>query len=140
MDDNRALDGLALRDAYLEETGMDEVRAIGDESECSVLEMLVALASRMDFALYEPDSGERSINWFWMFIRNLRLATYDCDDPDKERKRHLNNLLINKFLKRHYLSNGVGGLFPLRHPKKNQAKVEVWYQMMAYVEENYSIS
>lgn len=140
MDDNRALDGLALREEYIEEAGMDEHRAASDEGECSVLEMLIALASRMDFALYEPDIGTRFTSWFWVFIRNLRLATYDCDDRDKERKHHFNKLLINKFLRRRYLPNGLGGIFPLIHPKENQTEVEVWYQMMAYLDENYSIS
>lgn len=140
IDDNRALDGLMLRLEYLEEMNLDEHRAISDENKCSMLEMLVALAGRMDYILYEPVHGERIINWFWMFIKNLKLATYNCDDFEIRRKRIGNKIRINKFLRRNYHPDGTGGLFPLKYPFKDQTEVEIWYQMMYYLDENYSIS
>jgi hypothetical protein len=33
--------------------------------------------------------------------------------------------------------NGTGGLFPLKMPKVNQRRVEIWYQMSAFIEENF---
>ena len=33
--------------------------------------------------------------------------------------------------------NGTGGLFPLKRPRVNQRRVEVWYQMSEYLMENY---
>ena len=42
-------------------------------------------------------------------------------------------------LAREYSDNGHGGLFPLKNPKKDQRKVEIWYQMTEYINENYPI-
>jgi hypothetical protein len=39
--------------------------------------------------------------------------------------------------KREYFPSGKGGLFPLENPREDQTKVEIWYQMHAYVMENY---
>jgi len=38
---------------------------------------------------------------------------------------------------RRYSKTGKGGLFPLKHPKKDQTEVEIWYQMQQYVMENF---
>jgi hypothetical protein len=38
--------------------------------------------------------------------------------------------------RRLYTTSGYGGLFPLEEPKEDQRKVEIWYQMMAYLGEN----
>ena len=44
--------------------------------------------------------------------------------------------ILNKFIDRTYRASGYGGLFPLRHSKEDQRKVEIWYQMAAYLIEN----
>ena len=33
--------------------------------------------------------------------------------------------------------DGFGGLFPLKHAKKDQRKVEIWYQLQNWLMENY---
>ena len=38
---------------------------------------------------------------------------------------------------RTYDSNGYGGLFPLRNPREDQRKVELWYQLNAYLLEQF---
>ena len=46
---------------------------------------------------------------------------------------------VECLLERRYLEDGDGGLFPLKCPRKDQRRVEIWYQMSAWVIENYPI-
>jgi hypothetical protein len=71
--------------------------------------------------------------WFGIFFENLGLTQYRRlqrrDIPAVED-------ILNTFLWRTYDPTGVGGLFPLREPKHDQRKEELWYQLSAYLEEN----
>ena len=75
-DDNRAADGLTLRQAFVDQTGC----YIPDGEympECSVLEMMIALAQRIEFDnLHDPDLGDRTSEWFWLMFHNLGLDLY----------------------------------------------------------------
>lgn len=122
-DDNRALDGLNYRETYFRQTGIEP--PLGD---CTVLEVLIGIAERMSYLLYDPDlENEDQVHiWFWYLIENLGLTPYDTyGNEDK----------INIWLERKYDSDGTGGLFPLKYSKEDQRKVEIWYQMQAYVNE-----
>ena len=67
-DDNRALDGVKLRDKY----GFPKV-----DVPCNLFEMLVALAIRCDEdILYNPEYGDRSKDWFWMMMTNIGLNKF----------------------------------------------------------------
>ena len=133
MDANRAADGLALRDRFADEYGglrYEDIR----HDECSVLEMLIALACRMeDDIMHDPALGDRSPEWFWIMISNLRLDGMDDEHFEEENVENI----LNVFLNRTYFMNGSGGLFPLKIPKVNQRRVEIWYQMSAFMEENF---
>lgn len=133
MDANRAADGLALRDRYAHEYAdlrYDEIR----HDECSVLEMMIALACRMeDDIMHDPELGDRSPEWFWMMITNLRLDRMDDEHYDEKNVENIINVMVG----RSYFMNGTGGLFPLKMPKVNQRRVEIWYQMSAFIEENF---
>jgi hypothetical protein len=133
MDANRAADGLALRDRYAHEyvdLRYDDIR----HDECSVLEMMIALACRMeDDIMHDPELGDRSPEWFWMVITNLRLDRMDDEHYDEKNVENIINVMVG----RSYFMNGTGGLFPLKMPKVNQRRVEIWYQMSAFIEENF---
>lgn len=126
-DDNRAEDGKCLRDEFMNTMGIDEVPTDWYELDCSVLEMLIALAGRVSF-----ESHGTPGDWFWKFMNNLELNQYNdlvyCDSVEREISHS-----IGRFLEREYERNGEGGLFPLQHPKRDQRKVELWYQMSAYL-------
>lgn len=129
-DDNRQLDGLELRNEFLE----DIQYRIGEDDEewasagCSVLELLVGLSRR----LADLDGGEPRI-WFWRMMRNLGLdqlddqIPYDWEDVDE---------ILSTFIYRTYEPDGSGGLFPLQNPREDQRKVEIWYQLNAYLLEH----
>lgn len=123
-DDNRALDGLRFREIYLTETHREP--PVGN---CTVLEVLIGIAERMSYVLYDPDleSEDQIYIWFWQLIENLHL------DPKDDYYR--NEEKINTWLERRYAYNGHGGLFPLKDPIDDQREVEIWYQMQAYLNE-----
>ena len=89
--------------------------------------MMVALADRMVYNC--SDSIDRSEAFLIMF-KNL-FSGIDENDVEKLLER------VKKFLNREYDKDGTFGLFPLKNPKKDQRKVEIWYQMMAYIIENF---
>ncbi|HOA03649.1 MAG TPA: hypothetical protein PKI27_15170 [Dermatophilaceae bacterium] len=125
-DDNRAEDGRELRYEFIEETGIahldDEWLALN----CSMLEMLIALSRRLAF---EADGQARA--WFWHLLHNLEIDNYtDAVAPFPERR--INNVL-DTVIWRTYREDGRGGLFPLKRAHENQKKVEIWYQLAAYL-------
>lgn len=126
-DDNRAEDGKELRYEFISSWNVKDVDSYWLNLGCSVLEMLIALARRASF-----DSDEDTIEWFWRFLVNLDLYRFNdavIDDADLE---YIEDV-VNRFLFRNYTRKGVGGLFPLMHPPKDQRKVELWYQLSSYL-------
>ena len=138
-DENRALDGLDLRDQFIESEWYNQRDEI--EGECTVFEMLVALAQRMDFettGAYDENSmgSDRTAYWFWEMTDNLGLTAYDDDSyVDLDGTTYVEQI-IDEFVNREYDYDGTGGIFPLKHAEKDQRNVEIWYQMSAYLYEN----
>jgi hypothetical protein len=125
-DDNRAEDGRDLRHEFLEEKGISEVDPQWMGLGCSMLEMMIGLARRLSF---EAEGEPRA--WFWRLVRNLGLI--DTNDTNTNTKEV--NEIIKRVVDRTYQHNGHGGLFPLRFAVRDQRKVEIWYQLSAYLEE-----
>ncbi len=126
-DDNRAQDGVDLRQEFFAESrvGRDESWEV---LECDVLELLVGLSRRLSFI-----TGETRETWFWIMIENLGLYQYnDSVDIPVETVRDV----LERLVCRTYDDDGNGGLFPLRNPTVDQRKVELWYQMSEYIAEH----
>jgi len=136
-DDNRIGDGKDLRTKYCSENHIlptDEIYEAG----ASVLEVLIGLADRMDDQLYEPFVDSRSSVWFWEFISNLGLAGFKDDMWYGKRSEGVTLEVLETWMDRKYDKSGIGGIFPLLEPNQSdQRKVELWYQLMAYLDENY---
>lgn len=124
LDANRARDGLDVRAIYLDH----------DHSPCSWLEMLIGLAQRMSFI----QGGEVSY-WFWELIQNLGLDRMRDSKLRRGygRQSYLVKNKLQRIEDRTFDFDGSGGIFPLQHPKEDQRNVEIWYQMHAWLEENY---
>lgn len=126
QDVNRARDGLDLRREFS--------YSYYDDSPCSVLEVMVALANRIEIdILSEPDLGNRAPEWFWEMIYSLDLhdmtnANYNDDYVD---------FIIFRFLNREYDSNGRGGLFTVDHPRVDMRRIEIWYQMQNWLNNEF---
>lgn len=135
-DEFRAKDGMELRLDYMEENGLtntaDYIFTEYKDTECSVLEMMIALAEY--FSKDVVGSSYRSTaQWFWMMIKNLGLLDMtDYNYSPTLVKRH-----IDTFIDRTYSRNGEGGMFPLRNPSRDQRTVEIWYQLSEWFKENF---
>ena len=132
-DDNRAEEGLALRERIFEEYGLNDQYAWGP---CSVLEMMIALSERMEALLSNPQLDIPTLFWEMMSNLNLRIDTLGMHRDQNQRNSIIEEAISN-LINRTYNRNGFGGLFPLYNSKKDQRKIEIWYQMHAYLMENY---
>ena len=146
-DDNRCEDGLALRQTFMDEEHIDQRHLEVDyflRRDCSVLEVLVALAQRIEFQTEDPGVFRKPAgDWFLEMIKNLGLDIYTDGHNHGNRFSELDETrideILEKFMDRMYDYYGNGGLFPLkRKPPQDQTRVEIWYQLMLYLDENYS--
>ena len=134
MDGNRAEDGVDLRYRFGYEYGFDNsaVADCLDDKDCSVLELMVALAIRCEEHIMDnPDIGDRTGKWFLDMIVNLGLEKMTDDHFDK---RYVERIL-HRVLNREYGRNGDGGLFTVHHSRIDMRSVEIWYQAMWYLDE-----
>ena len=125
-DGNRACDGIDFRHYY----GCTDTRP------CSVLEMMIALAYKVeDTIMDDPDAGNRMGQWFWNMIVNLELG-HMCDSRFDAK---YTERVVRRFLNREYDPNGRGGLFTV-DTQYDMREIEIWYQLMFYLDENYDFS
>ena len=122
-DDNRVQDGLDLRPEYLN----------GRKSQLTLtgvtfLEVLVGVSRRLAFVA----SGD-SRQWAWRLIKNLKLNK--MTDPLTESQKDRVDEILFSVIWRTYDPSGRGGLFPLKHAAEDQTRIEIWYQLNAYVNE-----
>lgn len=135
-DDNRAEDGKNLRRLFSQQKSYNNISKQLN-SDCNVLEMIIGLALRMDYIIDHPGKESEVKKWFWEMLDNLGVSIFDDQSYYGLAHQQVTDIL-KKFLARRYYANGSnGGLFPLKSRKKDQRKIELWYQMQAYIEENY---
>lgn len=127
-DDARVEDGRELRQEFLYDAEISEVDPHWMDQGCSYLEMLIALARRVAYQAENSPSY-----WFWKLIENMGLS--ECNDVYKVNLSALVEEVTDQITFRTYDTDGTGGLFPLKHPDLDQTKVEIWFQMQAYVME-----
>lgn len=123
-DENRAEDGRALRLEFFDDLRLYDVDRDWLELGCSFLEMMIALSRRLAFA-----QGGDTSTWFWHLVANIGLRYND--------RNRFSNIAVEEVLDnviyRRYHYNGQGGLFPLQDARCDQTRVELWYQMQAYI-------
>lgn len=131
MDSNRAEDGIELRYRFGRENGYDEriVAAYLDDRDCSVLEMMIAVALRCEDAMYDPDTGDQTARWFWDMIDSLGLTNMTGERYNKQYVDAAIDILLN----REYRRNGEGGLFTVENCDVDMRSIEIWYQMSKYL-------
>lgn len=123
-DDNRVVDGLDVRREFCAEQGCE----VDDLGPCSVLEVLVALSRRLAF-----NAGGDAAGWAWQLLCNLELEKFW--DRISRQKAILIEEILDALVWRTYSPDGQGGFFPLDHAQDDQTRLELWYQMAAYVNE-----
>lgn len=136
-DENRAIDGAILRSRYGDCAG--DCLLEPDDYSCSIFEMIIALSERMKDELMQEDDDDDCSKYFWEIIHNLGLDVLDDEHYDEKYGNMDVKLAVDMINNRTFKRNGYGGMFPLNGKCKNQKKVEIWYQMMTYIDENYKI-
>lgn len=134
MDGNRAEDGIDLRYRFGRECGYDDhiIAAYLDDRDCSVLEMMVALALRCEeHIMGDPDIGDQTTRWFGIMIDSLGLNNMS----DTRYNKQYVDATIEVFLNREYKRNGEGGLFTVQNTNRDMRSVEIWYQMCCYLDD-----
>jgi len=138
MDGNRAEDGLYLRTRYLE--FLNGRPGSVPEGPCSFLEFLIGVSIRLEEMLYDGEDVPVSA-YFWELASRLRLTEYTDDTYGEESTLFVVDAIMTDYMDRKYCRDGSGGLFPLRNHngrRKDQRKIEVWYQLNAFLIENDS--
>lgn len=124
-DENRAIDGIHLRRRFNLEY------AESDDSPCSVLEMMIALAVRCEEEyMDDPSVGDRTRQWFWRMVTSLGLGSMTDDRYDSD----LVSDILEQFLNREYGYDGRGGLFRMNNPPRDLTTVEIWKQLCWYLD------
>lgn len=136
MDANRADDGVDLRLRFVWDrdynSRSDEILGILDDRPCSVLEMMVALAQRCEEHITDdPESGDRTGKWFFSMLESLGLLVFDDAHFDKIASADI----LDRFMQRRYQPSGQGGLFTVSDESVDMRDIEIWYQMMRYLNE-----
>lgn len=146
-DENRAEDGIMLRGDWYNmvlDEGQDwfsdvtdgYIRGWIEHEPCTVLEMMVALASRIEnTVMYNSDDPNRTADWFDQMLINLGLDDFTDDWITLDSRDEIISR-VQVALDRQYDFRGNGGFWPLRHSRKDQRKVEIWYQMNQWLIEN----
>lgn len=127
FDENRALDGYDLRYRFCEDNQVIFVR------DSSVLEVLVALAIRIDNEYLGDGETEHPEIIFWEMLENLGIGhMYDRILDEK-----IVLYAIKIWMNRSFKSDGKGSIFPLKHTSRDQRELEIWTQMQEYLNERY---
>jgi hypothetical protein len=127
MDENRLVDARDLRVEFGNEFRRPRSRVL-NLGPISFLEVLIGLSRRLAFI-----AGGSAPGWAWILLGNLELQrmTNPLTRPKQARIHDITSTVIE----RTYLPDGMGGFFPLAWPDGDQTRVELWYQLHAYVAE-----
>lgn len=127
-DDNRIQDAKDLRVAFMHTLDYEEYDPMELKPFVSVLEVIIAVSRILEFV-----AGGEAPAWAWRLIDNLGLNHFY--DPLSNPKRLDIDEILQNLIWRTYSRDGKGGFFPLVFPEEDQTRVEIWYQLNAYVKE-----
>ena len=145
-DSNRAADGLNLRDKFLMDQAFGEHASeypgyqwrnyiLDDiynylDGKGSILEMMVALASRMESQIMQNDHYDnRTSQWFFVMMDTSGLSDYDDENYDLYEVESIISVLLDRL----YDYDGTHGFFYIRNPTHDLRFTEIWYQAMWWI-------
>lgn len=132
-DENRISDVLELREMFKKEVLCDSYWQL-DRHVISLLEIIISLAVRANDIM--RDDTDDIAGWLWVFLENVDLDDYSDENWTSESEAEVEEIAHN-IIFRDYAEDGRGGLFPLRNNTDDQRKVEMWYQLNAYLDEKF---
>ena len=125
-DNNRISDGEDLRGCFLMKNGING-NFYGHP--VSVLEVLIALAARVDGEYLGNPNDPRPDIFFWEMICNLNLDRF----TDKMYDKWAVGEILDVWIGRKFDKNGFGSPFPLPKTYTDQRKIEMWMQVTGYI-------
>ena len=130
-DENRIADAKDLRYEFLAAAEDEQGDPDWTRSPCSMLELLVVLSRQLAFEM-----DDKADVWFWHLIEVLELEQFN-DHRYNDSPKEVIAATLDRVIWRTYEHDGRGGLFPLRSPDRDQRKIELWYQLNAYLLEQF---
>ena len=137
-DRNRVEDGIDLRCRYACEVTRNDAERTRIANQlyipggmCTVLELMVALAMRIDETIMDdPTYGDRTSQWFWNMVTSLGLNQMVDEQYDDEYA----TMVLDRFMDHKYDQDGRGGLFTIENCDRNIRTAEIWYQLCWYLD------
>lgn len=99
---------------------------------CRMLEMMVALANKMEETLLDNWKEDRTYIWFWRMVTSLRL--YEFDDSRFESVAV--DEIIDRFMRGLYAPDGTGDLFTIYELGYDCRDHQIFDKMQKWVHEN----
>lgn len=138
-DHSRMVDGAKLREDYKKSNRrlVASGRVAFPREACTFLEMLIALAYRLDDdVMYEVKFGDRTVDWFWIFIENMQMSDATNEHWNLHWDRYVTNR-YRKIMKHTYGRDGSGGMFIVKErPDDDMRDIDIWRQMMWWCSES----
>lgn len=130
-DENRAEDGKALREEFTDYFPhfLDNEALVGPPT---VLEVLIALARRVDFEVTPIEMGEDVTRIFWKLVGNLHLLGFD-DRLFGYYEVARTDEILSKWMQNKVSRGRWYSPFWNENPDFNPRKTEIWAQMHHYL-------
>lgn len=129
-DRNRMNDGKAIRIEYFESVGEPIDYEWIEDIGCSMLELVIGIASRLEFqtklSLKEA---------FWILMGNLGIDSISDGRFNTYSKRKIEQACY-RINSRDYNKYGEGSLFPVYDSKYDMRDFDIWYQMSIYLQKH----
>lgn len=132
-EEDRANDGTAIRDRFLHDYDMPPIAV--PQGPCNVLEMLIALALRIDIICRDWDVGAHPWDFLEMFIENLGLSDLTDDDISGLDTAYI-SAKLEAWMSHAILPNGDGGLFRFAVPVMDINRLSTWDMMQHWLVES----
>lgn len=138
-DENRAEDGMKYRTEFWSSLGGNAPENLKNSllnKPCSVLEMLIGLAIRVENEyIGDPENPHPEV-FFWEMCCNLGLDEFKNKGFSAKKCGNCDKKLLT-WLKRNHNSDGFGSIFPIKNTERDLKNVEIWSQCMEYLSKNY---
>lgn len=127
MDENRAKDGLNLRSRFCDLYSLNDIqmREIFSSKPCSMLEMMIALAIRIEDDFMGTENSNNTSKWFWSMIFSMGLQ-FNKDESFSAEKI---DSIILRFIEHRYGADGRGSLFHVPMQNVDFRHLQIWDQM-----------
>lgn len=138
-DSNRRSDGISYRFTFAYNCGHsydDIYNSVLNDKECSILEMMIALAARMEDQYLSNWIEDRTYIWFWRMIDSLGLKEYDDWSWNPYDYNSDVDDVLERFMSGRYNPNGKGGLFTIWDITYDCRLNDIWSQAMKWIHEN----